>query len=247
MRRTTFLILLLLNAALVALLAALWYNPGGGLRNSHWEPPRPQHTDYRAMLPPVGDSVPVNTSQFVVLLERPLFAANRRPPPPPPPPEPVVAALVDNLSTARLMGIFQSSGAGGVIIRVAGADKRLRVSESIEGWVLQSISGNTVTFAGRGQTRTLTLQRASLTSGGAAPTQGAFAAPRSPSDGSHAASAQGVAPGSTLTYPVAAPSAAQPAAAPPSPAPADPAAGAAGSPDASRPPAPRAVFGGTRR
>ena len=229
MRRTTFLTLLLLNAALVALLAALWYNPGGGLRNSHWEPPRPQKTDYRAMLPPVGDSLPVNTSQFVVLLERPLFAANRRPPPPPPPPEPVVAALVDNLSTARLMGVFQSSGGGGVIIKMGGADKRLRVNESIEGWTLQSIAGNTVTFAGQGQTRTLTLQRASLTTGGGGLPPAAAPAP-SPA----------VAPPPPDVQPPRASSLPPAAEAGTAPAPT----GAAG---AVRPATPRAVFGGSAR
>lgn len=177
MRRGTLFTLLVLNAALAALLGWLWFTPEGELRSVHWEPPAAQKTDYRAMLPAVSDSVPVDTSQFVALLERPLFSPTRRPPPPPPPPEPVIAALVDNLSTARLMGIFQGQAGGGVILKIAGVDRRVKVNEAVDGWTLQSISGNTVTFAGRGQSRTLTLQRAALTSPAGMPAAAQSAVP----------------------------------------------------------------------
>lgn len=117
-----------------------------------------------AQCSPLSDAAPVDTGLFVAILERPLFSVTRRPPPPPPPPEPTTSVLVDNLSTARISGIFQGPSGASIIINVAGVDRRVRLNESIDGWVLQSVSGMTATFTGSGQTRTLTLPRAALTS-----------------------------------------------------------------------------------
>ncbi|CAN7232285.1 hypothetical protein [Acidovorax sp. LjRoot117] len=164
MKRTVLLTLVLINVALVMVLAGLWVTPKGQLRNVHWEAPRAQKADYVAMLPRLSDAAPVDTGLFVAILERPLFSVTRRPPPPPPPPEPTTPALVDNLSSARISGIFQGPSGASIIINIAGVDRRVRLNESIEGWVLQSVSGMTATFVGSGQTRTLTLPRAALTS-----------------------------------------------------------------------------------
>lgn len=186
MRRSALFALVALNFGLAAAFGWLWLTPSGQLRNSQWEAPSPQRADYRAMMPPVSDSLPVDTSQFVALLERPLFTTTRRPPPPPPPPEPVAPVLVDNLSTAQLVGVFQSEGGGGIIIRIAGADRRLRLNQSVDGWTLQSISERSVTFTGQGQTRTLTLQRAALTAHTGLPPATAVAPVAAPAAGSQA-------------------------------------------------------------
>lgn len=157
MKRHTLLLLILLNAALAAALAWLWFDPKGGLRNSHWQPPPAQKIDFAAMvpvLPPIG---PTDTSQFVAMLDRPLFSVTRRPPPPPPPVE-----VQDNLSSAKLYGIYVGEGGGGVILQIAGKNRRLRLHESIEGWTLQSIQGRVASFSRNGAQRQLQLQRAKL-------------------------------------------------------------------------------------
>lgn len=160
MKRHALTLLALLNAALVLALAFLWVAGDGSLRNVRWEPPVPVTSDYLQMLPALPERTPVDTSRFMVLLERPLFALTRRPPPPPPPP--AAEAPSDNLSTARLSGVFTGAGAGGVIINIAGKNRRVRLNELVDGWVLQSIQGRSVTFANGGQSRVLQLPRASL-------------------------------------------------------------------------------------
>lgn len=184
MKRPAIAILISVNLALAVLLAWLWFTPEGSLKSATWTAPVAQTTDYAQMLPPLPGSAQVDTSKFVVMLDRPLFMLTRRPPPPPPPPE--APAPVDTLTTARIYGMFSSSAGGGIIINIAGKDRRVRLNESIEGgWTLQSISGNTVTFAGAGQTRTLTLPRAALTSSSGLPISNPapaapFAAPAAP-------------------------------------------------------------------
>lgn len=163
MKRPAIAILISVNVALAVVLAWLWFTPSGAIKNSVWTPPAPQKTDYAQMIPPLPGNAQVDTSKFVAMLDRPLFMLTRRPPPPPPPPD--APAPVDTLTTARISGIFSGSAGGGVIINLGGKDRRVRLNESIEGgWTLQSISGSTVTFAGAGQSRTLTLPRAALTS-----------------------------------------------------------------------------------
>lgn len=162
MKRHVLLLLVLINAVLVLGLASLWVTPDGRLRNMRWQPPAPVMSDYLQMLPALPERARVDTSRFMVLLERPLFALTRRPPPPPPPPVAVVEPPPDNLSTARLSGIFMGAGTGGAIIHIAGKNRRVRLNESVDGWVLQSIEGRSVTFASGGQTRMLQLPRAAL-------------------------------------------------------------------------------------
>lgn len=162
MKRPAIAILVLVNAALGSLLIWLWVGANGTLKNTTWTPPAAQKADYMQMLPPLPGNAPVDTSKFVAMLDRPLFMLTRRPPPPPPPPD--APAPVDTLSTARVSGVFSSSTGGGVIMNIGGKDRRVRMNEVIDGgWTLQSISGGTVTFAGGGQSRVLTLPRAALT------------------------------------------------------------------------------------
>lgn len=163
MKRPAIAILISVNVALAVVLAWLWFSPNGAIKNSVWTPPAAQKTDYAQMIPPLPGNAQVDTSKFVAMLDRPLFMLTRRPPPPPPPPE--ASAPVDTLTTARISGVFSSSAGGGVIINLGGKDRRVRLNEAIEGgWTLQSISGSTVTFSGAGQSRSLTLPRAALTS-----------------------------------------------------------------------------------
>ena len=215
MRRHALQILLLANAALALVLLWLWFFPDGSMRNVHWQPPEARKTDLATILPALPGVGSADTSQFISMLDRPLFAITRRPPPRPPPPE--AAPPTDNLSTARLSGVYQGAGGGGIIITLAGKDRRVRLNEAIDGWSVQAISGRDVTFVRGGQRRVLTLPRAALT------TDTAQAAP-----------------------PLGAAKAVPPPPAAPSILPAsEPAQGAAPPPAAPKAP-PKAVFGGSR-
>lgn len=165
MRRYAPHFLLSVNAALVLCLLWLWFTPDGALRNVHWQAPAAQKSDFAAMLPGLPGVTPADTSHFIAMLDRPLFSITRRPPPPPPPPpasspEP---PPVDNLSTASLSGVFEGTGVGGIIINIAGKDRRVSLNDMVDGWKVQTIAGRDVTFSRNGQTRQLTLPRAALT------------------------------------------------------------------------------------
>ena len=163
MKRHGLRLLVLLNAGLLVALLLMWIRPDGSLRGVSWHPPAPRLADYAAQLPLLPSPAPSDTATFVAMLERPLFAGTRRPPPPPPPPPAaVVQAPPDNFSTAKLTGIVQSGGTGGVIIRIADKDKRVQLNQALEGWTLKSISGREVTFTKGGESRVMQLQRSSM-------------------------------------------------------------------------------------
>ena len=161
MKRYALHFLTLLSVVLLLLLLSLWFTSSGTPRNVHWQPPAAHKTDFGAMLPALPGLGLADASRFVAMLDRPLFSTTRRPPPPAPPPE--AAAPVDNLSTARLSGVFNGAGGGSIIINIAGKDQRVRLNELLDGWSLHSISGRSVTFVRSGQTRVLTLPIAALT------------------------------------------------------------------------------------
>ncbi|MBN9572300.1 MAG: hypothetical protein J0H16_00040 [Alicycliphilus denitrificans] len=154
--------LLALNVALVLVLAWLWIDKTGHLRNVHWQPPSPQTTDYAAMVPALPGPAPADTSQFIAMLDRPLFSPTRRPPPPPPPPQ--APEPTDNLSAAQLSGLYQGQGDGGIIVRIGDKHRRVRLNDSVEGWILSAIQERSATFSRGGQSRVLQLPRAALTS-----------------------------------------------------------------------------------
>ena len=217
MKRYALNLLLLLNATLALVLAWMWFAPDGSLRNAHWTAPPPRTANYSAMLPPLPGIASADTSQFIAMLDRPLFSSSRRPPPPPPPPLAQAAAPVDNLSTARLSGLFYGDGVGGIIINIAGKHRRVRLNEGVDGWLLKSIQERSVTFARGGESRTLPLPRGALTTyTGLAP---------APGQAAMNLATPGVSP---LT-------------------PAAPSGGAAGAGAPAGAAPPRAVFGGTRR
>lgn len=162
MRKYSLHMIVLLNAILVLVLARLWLDSAGHLRHIHWREPDAQTADYAAMVPNLPGVAPADTSQFIAMLDRPVFSPTRRPPPPPPPPQ--EKEPTDNLSTAKLSGLFMGSNEGGVIIQIAGKHRRVRLQDNIEGWVLSSIQERSVTFTRAGQSRVLQLPRAALTS-----------------------------------------------------------------------------------
>ena len=165
MKRYAMPVLGVLNVALLAVLASLWLSPDGSLRNARWIAPVPVTNDYLQMLPALPERESVDTNRFLALLERPLFQLTRRPPPPPPPPSAAAAPeAVDNLSTAQLSGVVAGEKTASIIITMAGKARRVRLNDSVDGWMLQSIQGRSVTFSSGGQTRVLQLPRAAVTS-----------------------------------------------------------------------------------
>ncbi len=167
MKRPAFAALVAINMALALALAVMWITPQGRLRNVHWTAPGPVQPDYQQMLPALPQPEPVRTDAFLALLERPLFSSTRRPPPPPPPPK-TSEPPADPLTDAQLLGIYQSGETSGVIARIDGKNRRIRLSESLLGWQLQSVQERKAVFVSGGQTRELPLMRAKIGSGGAA-------------------------------------------------------------------------------
>ncbi len=80
------------------------------------------------------------------LQSRPLFWVGRRPlePPVEPSPEEEVPVPVqrgpDPMDQVKLVGIYGSEASSGVIIQVDGERRRLRVLDSVEGWLLTHVS-----------------------------------------------------------------------------------------------------------
>ncbi len=167
MKRPILAALVALNVALGLGLAAMWITPQGQLRNLQWVRPAAIQPDFQQMLPALPTQQPVSTSAFLALLERPLFSSTRRPPPPPPPPTP--APPPDLLANAQVLGIYQSGAASGIIVRIEGKARRIRLNESINGWQLQSVQERAAIFTSAGQTRELPLLRAKVGSAAADP------------------------------------------------------------------------------
>ena len=160
MRRHFIAFLAFSCMALVLLLAYLWVDKDGRLRNVHWQPPAPLAVDYLQMLPSLPQPTQVPASRFIELLERPVFSPTRRPPPPlPPHAQPVP---VDVLSTAQLSAIYEGPELSGVILVVNAKPRRIRINESLDGWVLRSVQGRVATFVYNDQQRQLQLMRAKV-------------------------------------------------------------------------------------
>lgn len=143
-RRHVLAVLLALVALLLLALLALWVNSSGALRHMRWQPPAPQIFDYAATVPALPDPAAADTRRFVALLERPLFSPTRRPPPPVPKED---APANDVMASARLTGLFEGAGDGGVIVLLDGKPRRVRLHEAVEGWQLTAVVSVVVSAA----------------------------------------------------------------------------------------------------
>lgn len=187
MKRYALHILLGVNVALALVLLWMWIAADGTVRNVHWQPPEPRRSDIDGLLPALPAVGSADTQRFVAMLDRPVFSTTRRPPPPPPPP-PASAPPPDNLSTATISGVYAGGGQGGVIMLIAGKQRRLRMNDNVDGWVLNSIQDRVVSFTRGGETRTLLLPRAAVTVYSGAP-RPAAAPPGGPSSAQQPAAA----------------------------------------------------------
>ncbi len=101
-------LLVVANLLLAAGLAWMWLDEHGQWRNITWSAPAtllPEVNQLAAAGVPIGPQA-VNPTQYLAILERPIFAPDRRPPPPPAPPPPP-----DPMADVQITGIF--SGAQG--------------------------------------------------------------------------------------------------------------------------------------
>ena len=162
MRRHALTLLGGVNALLVAVILWVWVTPAGELRNMQWQPPVPVKVDLHALLPSLPGPGQTDTSQFLRMLDRPLFSVTRRPPPPPPPPKVEAPEPVNWFAQAKLTGVYEGQGGGGIIIFYEGKDRRVPLNGFLDGWKLQSVTGGQASFEKNGQTRMVPLQRASL-------------------------------------------------------------------------------------
>ena len=182
MRRVALPLLVILNAGLLCFLAWVWFTPDGQVRGMRWQSPAPVKVDLQALLPALPGQGQADTSQFLGMLERPLFSPTRRPPPPPPPPKAEVPEPVNRFAQAKLTGVFEGAGVGGIIINYEGKDRRVPLNGTLDGWKLQSVTGAQATFSQRGQTRVVQLQRAALTAYTGVPQNRATAASQAAND-----------------------------------------------------------------
>jgi hypothetical protein len=142
-RRWTLLLLALLVLGLTAALAWLWLRPDGRGAALRWQAPAPLRPalDAPAALP----SADVDLGRYVATLDRPLFVPSRRPPPPPPPAS-APAVVIDTPPDLRVLGLYgrraEGEGAGssgGMIARVDGQVKRVRIGEAVGRWTLKTL------------------------------------------------------------------------------------------------------------
>lgn len=149
-------VLLLINFICGLGLSTLWIDETGQLRSNLWIPPDPIWPEIVAPnLSPLADPQAGNIAAYPLLLERPLFAADRRPPPPPSPPPPP-----DPLRNVQIIGIVTGEK-GYILAQIDGRNTRLAQGDMIGEWKLDKFEGRDVIFMqSGGQERKIRMQYA---------------------------------------------------------------------------------------
>ena len=179
MSARTTQVLVAVNVAVAALLAWLWLGPQGGARATTWVPPAPIRPDLGAGTPMLTGFEDADTSRYMAILDRPVFSPSRKPAPVASGP----AGAPDPMQGIHLYGIYGGSQGGGVIVRVDGRSRRVKVSEALGDWTLQEVRGTQAVFARGAEVRTLALVQARPGAGqsaGASPGIGGPGAPGGP-------------------------------------------------------------------
>ena len=151
-------LLLVLILLLSGGLAWLWVDQQGQWRNLAWSPPKALPPDIKVPTGAPQANGPVG-AETAAILARPLFAPDRRPPPPPAPP--AAAPPPDPLANIQIQGIFSGQNAG-ILARVDGKVRRIKLNETVGPWTLKSIDGRDVTFGQGNDSRKLRLDYARL-------------------------------------------------------------------------------------
>lgn len=172
MKRHVFKILVFCNAMLASLLGWLWFDQDGKLRNVHWRQPALVKPDVTLPADPRSERSG-DVSQFMALLDRPLFSGTRRPPPPPPPPAPPPPPPPppDPLDTTQLLGVFGSGATGGVLVRTDGHMRRVSIGEQIGQWVLKAVGSKDARFERGAESRSVGLSVSRLNTSSTTPLQ----------------------------------------------------------------------------
>lgn len=145
--------LLILILLLAGGLAAMWFDKHGKMRNVTWIAPSALRPDITT--PKQATATASAPAVYAAILERPVFAPDRRPVPPP------TVAPPDPLANIQIMGIFSGTNAG-ILARVDGKVRRIKVNEMIGPWNLKSIDGRAATFTQGEENRQLNLAYARL-------------------------------------------------------------------------------------
>jgi hypothetical protein len=150
--------LIVLDAVLVVLLAALWFAPGPLAHWRNWQAPTPQapnldnaRTAELAPNPAVGRDYPA-------IVERPLFIVDRKPRATASDAA-AAAPPLDSLDHAKLYGVVDGRPAAqGVLLEQDSQPRFVRRGEKVGDWTLQAIDGRDAIFANdSGKRRTVTL------------------------------------------------------------------------------------------
>ena len=160
-------LLSVLSMGLTLGLASLWVDPNAEpLPQNFWTAPAPVSPEIAN--PTVAlrtDPHGGNPDAYPAILARPIFAPDRRPPPPPAPPAPPVVPLPppppDPFASVQITGLF-TGPSGGVLARVEGKMRRVKIGQSIGAWKLETIEGREATFKQGDQERKLSLAYAKL-------------------------------------------------------------------------------------
>ena len=117
-------------------------------------------------------STAVGVQESAEVRGRPLFWDLRRPYDPAPEkvvsPEPVVEE-VPKLKGVKLMGVFGSEDAAGIIALVKGKKQRILQGEKLEGWTLQSVEPNRVVLSDGVRQQELLLMQGAIVAAAPAP------------------------------------------------------------------------------
>ncbi len=157
-------LLSVLNLGLALGLASLWLDPNAEpLPQIFWTAPAPVSPEIATptvalMTDPQGG----NPDAYPAILARPMFATDRRPPPPPAPPVvPPPPPPPDPFASVQITGLF-TGPSGGVLARVEGKMRRVKIGQSIGAWKLETVEGREATFKQGEQERKLSLAYAKL-------------------------------------------------------------------------------------
>lgn len=144
-------ILAVVNLGLAAGLANLWVDHDAQpLPQLFWN--APSAVPPEIAVPQIGlmtDPQAGNPNAYPDILARPIFAADRRPQPPPAPPQPPVLPPPppppDPFASVQITGLFTGEN-GGVLARVEGKMRRIKIGQKVGAWTLHSVEGREATF-----------------------------------------------------------------------------------------------------
>lgn len=154
---------LVANAALAAVLAAMWLGPQGALRHTVWHVPQPQPSNLNEVVGTVLVRNPALQRAYPEITQRPLFTNDRRPVVPEEAPSPQEAAPPPiALDQIVLSGIVAGPRFTGVMAQVDGQQRLLKPGDTVGDWILERIDDRDVRFTRNGELRVLTLKSSLL-------------------------------------------------------------------------------------